>query len=102
MWPKLSSNISLPLTTLTLIILFSEILKILKKYFLKLKKSERNNWIFKNIPFIGIKISKLIPMTIIIETNLSELDTKFNGGHHYDNFEHHLFNNSTWNCFEMR
>jgi hypothetical protein len=55
MWPKLSSNISLPLTTLTPIILFSEILKILKKYFLKLKKSERNYWIFKNIPFIGIK-----------------------------------------------
>jgi hypothetical protein len=33
MWPKLSSNISLPLTTLTLIILFSEILKILNFIF---------------------------------------------------------------------
>jgi hypothetical protein len=38
MWPKLSSNISLPLTTLTLIILFSEILKNLRNYFFKLKK----------------------------------------------------------------
>jgi hypothetical protein len=42
-----------------------------------------------------MKISKLIPMTMIVETNLSELGTRFNGGHHYDNFEHHVFNKST-------
>ncbi len=34
---------------------------------------------------------------MIVETNLSELGTRFNGGHHYDNFEHHVFNKSTWN-----
>jgi hypothetical protein len=32
---------------------------------------------------------KNIPMTMIIETSLGELGTRFNGGHHYNNFEHH-------------